>query len=57
MRVRDAHDLAERIEGELKRLFPTLEVTIHIEPIEALESWSDNALAGIEPPSEVEILK
>jgi cation diffusion facilitator family transporter len=47
--VREAHELAERIEEALRGLFPALEVTIHIEPIEAQESWSDNALAGIEP--------
>lgn len=51
MSVRDAHDLAERIEASLREILPGLEVTIHIEPIEALESWSDNALAGIEPPA------
>jgi cation diffusion facilitator family transporter len=51
--VRAAHDVADQIENELKALFPTLETTIHIEPIEALEAWNDNALAGIEPPSEV----
>ncbi|MCE9534021.1 MAG: cation diffusion facilitator family transporter, partial [Planctomycetes bacterium] len=49
--VRTAHDLAERIEASLRELFPNLEVTIHIEPIEALESWGDNALEGIEPPN------
>ncbi len=48
--VHDAHDVAERIEKALRELFPTLEVTIHIEPIEASESWTDNVLAGIEPP-------
>ena len=51
MSVREAHDLAERIENALRGLLPNLEVTIHIEPIEALESWSDNPLVGIEPPS------
>jgi cation diffusion facilitator family transporter len=49
--VRDAHDVAERIEKALRELFPTLEVTIHIEPIEATSSWTDNALVGIEPPA------
>ena len=48
--VREAHDLAEGIENELKRWTPALEATIHIEPIEALESYTDNSLAGIEPP-------
>lgn len=49
LHVQEAHDLAERIEGALRVLFPMLEVTIHIEPIEAQEAWSDNILAGIEP--------
>ena len=49
MSVRDAHDLSDQIESSLQTLFPAIEVTIHIEPIEALEAWSDNALAGIEP--------
>ncbi len=47
--VQESHDLAERIETALRTLFPTLEVTIHIEPIEAKEAWTDHALAGIEP--------
>jgi cation diffusion facilitator family transporter len=47
--VQEAHALAEKIEIALRALFPTLEVTIHIEPIEAQEAWSDNVLAGIEP--------
>jgi len=51
MTVREAHDVAERIENVLRDLFPVLEATIHIEPIEALESWNDNQLEGIEPPS------
>jgi cation diffusion facilitator family transporter len=49
MNVQEAHDLAEKIETALLALFPTLEVTIHIEPIEAQEAWNDNVLAGIEP--------
>jgi cation diffusion facilitator family transporter len=48
MSVSDAHDVAERIEARLRDLFPALETTIHIEPIEALESWTDNALIEIE---------
>jgi cation diffusion facilitator family transporter len=49
MSVQDGHDLAQRIEVALRSLFSTLEVTIHIEPIEAKEAWSDNVLEGIEP--------
>jgi len=49
MSVSDAHDVAERIEKVLRDLFPVLESTIHIEPIEAAESYDDNPLRDIEP--------
>lgn len=48
--VRDAHDLAERIESALRVALPRVAVTIHIEPIEERASWEDNVLRGIEPP-------
>jgi cation diffusion facilitator family transporter len=51
--VRDAHDLAERVEAALRTALPRVEVTIHIEPIEERASWEDNALRGIEPPGVV----
>lgn len=50
MSVRDAHDLAERVESALRTAVPRVEVTIHIEPIEEKASWEDHALRGIEPP-------
>src|SRR4051812_12111549 len=51
--VRDAHDLAERIEASLREAVPGVQVTIHIEPIEEKASWEDHALRGIEPPGNV----
>lgn len=53
MSVRDAHDLAERVEAALRGALPRVAVTIHIEPIEERVSWEDNALRGIEPPGVV----
>lgn len=43
------HDLAEAVESALNVELPTLEVTIHLEPIEDRASWDDHALRGIEP--------
>jgi cation diffusion facilitator family transporter len=50
MTVREAHDLAERVEAALRAALPRVAVTIHIEPIEEQASWEDHALRGIEPP-------
>jgi len=49
--VRQAHDLADVVEGKLREDFPRLEVTIHIEPIEASSAWEDSALLKLEQPS------
>jgi cation diffusion facilitator family transporter len=48
MNVRDAHDLAEKIEETLRAALPNLELTVHIEPIEEQASYRDNALAQFE---------
>ncbi len=53
MSVREAHELAERVEAALCAALPRVAVTIHIEPIEERASWEDNALRGIEPPGVV----
>jgi cation diffusion facilitator family transporter len=53
MTVREAHDLAERVEAALRAALPRVAVTTHIEPIEERASWEDNALRGIEPPGVV----
>ena len=50
MSVRDAHEVAERVEAALRAALPRVAVTIHIEPIEEGASWNDHALRGIEPP-------
>ena len=47
--VQQAHDWGESIERALCEAIPNLEVTIHIEPIEAEASFHDNELIGIEP--------
>jgi cation diffusion facilitator family transporter len=52
--VRDAHDLAMKVEDALRAASPEVEITIHIEPIEDRASWEDNVLQGIEPPAKPE---
>jgi cation diffusion facilitator family transporter len=47
--VKKAHDLAERVERALQHALPGLDVTLHIEPIEADASYRDSALLGFEP--------
>jgi cation diffusion facilitator family transporter len=51
--VRQAHDRAEQIEAALREEMPTLEVTIHLEPIEEPAAWEDSALLGVEKASDV----
>ena len=34
MSVKESHDLCDKIEGELKKKLPNLEITIHVEPID-----------------------
>lgn len=48
MSVAHAHVLVDRIEAALKNALANLEVTIHLEPIEARSSWEDSALLGVE---------
>jgi cation diffusion facilitator family transporter len=42
--VQSAHDLADRIEDGIAGALPGVEVTIHVEPIEAPTSWKDSTL-------------
>jgi cation diffusion facilitator family transporter len=49
MSVTDAHHLGEKIERAVQEKCPRLEMTIHIEPIEEQNSWTDNQLAAFEP--------
>jgi cation diffusion facilitator family transporter len=51
MRVAHAHDLVDRIEAALRQALSNLEVTIHLEPIEARSSWEDSALLQVEDGS------
>jgi cation diffusion facilitator family transporter len=46
--VQQGHDLGDRIEKAVREAFPGLELTLHIEPIEARASWEDSELLGIE---------
>lgn len=42
--VSRAHELSNRIEAAIKAVLPTMEVTVHIEPIEEQTSWEDSEL-------------
>jgi len=50
MSVTEAHALADRVEAALRTVLANLEVTIHLEPIEARSSWEDSALLAVERP-------
>jgi len=48
MTVQDGHDLAERLENEIRAKLPHVEVLTHLEPLEDPKSWDDpdKPLAG-----------
>jgi cation diffusion facilitator family transporter len=46
--VRRAHQITERIEEAIRAAFPSMEVTVHIEPIEDQSAWEDSALVPLE---------
>lgn len=48
LNVKRAHALASRIENAVRAALPSIEVTIHIEPIEEKAAWEDSALVPIE---------
>lgn len=48
MSVREAHDLAHRLESAVEAGRPNLDLTIHIEPIEDAASWSDSDAARMD---------
>ncbi len=45
--VQEAHDLAERIEAEIRRRLPNTQVTIHAEPEEDAASWDAHEVGGL----------
>lgn len=45
--VQEAHDIAERIEQEIRRRLPNTQVTIHTEPEEDACSWDGHIVGGI----------
>jgi cation diffusion facilitator family transporter len=49
--LRNAHDVANRIENAIGAALPGAETTVHLEPIEDPESWSDSELLRVEAPS------
>jgi cation diffusion facilitator family transporter len=50
--VRAAHTISHDVEAHLRQLFPELEVTMHLEPIDEEASWEPAALASLGEPSE-----
>ncbi len=50
--VKQAHDLAERIEQRLRRELPNSVVTIHVEPVEDRASWDADEVGGLTGPGE-----
>jgi len=48
--VKEAHDLAERIEHRLETQWPGSVVTIHVEPVEDLASWDAEEVGGLSGP-------
>lgn len=46
--VRWAHEVTGRVEDALRQALPGMEITVHIEPIEAQEAWEDSALLPVE---------
>jgi cation diffusion facilitator family transporter len=51
--VRQAHDLSEDIEAEVRQHLPNTTIETHLEPIEDPRAWRDEKLAPLEiPPGE-----
>ena len=49
--LKDAHDVALRIERTVENALPGTEVTIHLEPLESPEAWNDSQLILVETPN------
>ena len=52
--VRQAHDLSEQIEDQVRGKLRNTTITTHLEPLEDPRSWRDSTLAPIETPAEKE---
>jgi cation diffusion facilitator family transporter len=50
--VQRAHDLTLAIEAALRGAFPSIEVQVHVEPVEEKAAWEDSALLPLEPSRE-----
>jgi cation diffusion facilitator family transporter len=50
--VRDAHAVSEAVEERLRKEFPGLEVSTHIEPIEEPAAWEAQRMAELGEPVE-----
>jgi cation diffusion facilitator family transporter len=48
MPVSEAHQLIDEIESCVERALPGIRLTIHVEPVESMTSWTDNPLAPYE---------
>jgi cation diffusion facilitator family transporter len=46
--VRRAHEIIGRVEAAVRAVFPDMEVTVHVEPIEDRAAWEDSALLAVE---------
>ncbi len=49
--IRDAHQVANRIELAVGNSIANTETTVHLEPIDDPQSWTDSDLLAIEPPA------
>jgi divalent metal cation (Fe/Co/Zn/Cd) transporter len=45
--VQRAHDVVERIEGQIQQQLPNTYVTIHVEPREDTASWDGHLVGGL----------
>jgi cation diffusion facilitator family transporter len=49
--IQQGHQLLERLEGDLRQLWPRVTVFTHLEPLEDARSWQDTTLDRREPVS------
>lgn len=46
--VRRAHELTKRVEEAIRAALPSVEITVHVEPIEDRAAWEDSELVPLE---------